>query len=459
MGCAIFQKESASVFNMASQTPLIAIIGRPNVGKSALFNRLIGKQRSIVTDEPGITRDRIYGATEWNGSTFDVVDTGGIVPGEETEIPTKIFEQARIAIDSASIVFFVVDGRTAITAPDQELARLLRRTNKTVFLVVNKIDSDKQNSEVSEFFRLGFDKVFPVSSEHGRGITELLDETAISLPRSPTEEDDGKEIKVAIIGRPNVGKSTLLNRLVGEERSMVSPIAGTTRDAVDSLVDCEGTPIRFIDTAGIRRKGKAELKAEKLSVVMARRHLERCDVALLVIDGPAGVTNVDAHIGGYAHEAGRSVIIVVNKWDLVEKNYRITADFEKDIREKLKFLSFAPIAFLSAKTGQRVQKLFGTIKEVHASRFVRVPTGQLNELLQQESFARGGLPSEVKIRYIAQVKTNPPTFVMFSNKLKKLHFSFERFVENRIREKFPFTGTPIIIRQRVKAGRGQSDSK
>ena len=443
---------------MPSSLPLIAIVGRPNVGKSTLFNRLVGKRRSIVTDEPGITRDRIYGTIAWNGNTFEVVDTGGIVPGEETEIPTKILEQARIAIDSASVIFFVVDGRSSITAPDQELARLLRRTHKPIFVVVNKIDSGKQTADVSEFYRLGFDKIFPVSSEHGRGITELLDEIAISLPTVREEEEDDREIKVAIIGRPNVGKSTLLNRLVGEERSMVSPIAGTTRDAVDSVVTWEGNLIRFVDTAGIRRKGKTELKAEKLSVMMARQHLEKSDVAILLIDATEGVTNVDAHIGGYAHEAGRSVIIVVNKWDLVEKNYRITADFETEIREKLKFLSFAPIAFISAKTGQRVQKLYGTIKEVHSSRFVRVATSELNELLRAESFARGGLPADVKIRYIAQVKTNPPTFVMFSNKLKKLHFSFERFVENRIREKFPFTGTPIIIRQRVKVGRGKGDS-
>jgi GTP-binding protein len=271
----------------------------------------------------------------------------------------------------------------------------------------------------------------------------------------PVEEEEGEkpeEIRVAIIGRPNVGKSTLLNRLVGEDRSMVSPVAGTTRDAVDSVVEQEGTTFRFVDTAGIRKKGKTELKAEKLSVIMARRHMEQSDVALLLIDGPQGVTAVDAHIGGYAHEAHRSVIIVVNKWDAVQKNHSVTADYEKDIREKLKFLSFAPIVFISAKTGQRVQKLYGAIKEVYGSRFQRVPTSELNELFREGTFGRGGLPADVKIRYIAQVKTNPPTFVMFSNKLSKLHFSFERFVENRIRHKFPFTGTPIIISQRLRRG-------
>jgi GTP-binding protein len=438
---------------MKPALPLIAIVGRPNVGKSTLFNRIIGQRRSIVTDEPGITRDRIYGETTWNGRSFEIVDTGGIVPGEESEIPMRIFEQAQVAIKNASLIFFVVDGRSAITASDQELANLLRRTRKTTLLVINKIDSEKQSPEVAEFFRLGFQQVFPVSSEHGRGITELLDHAAILLPATDEPVNDAtREIRVAIIGRPNVGKSTLLNKLAGEERAMVSPIAGTTRDAVDTIVEHDGQTIRFIDTAGIRRKGKTELKAEKLSVVMARRHLERSDVAILVIDALEGVTSVDAHIGGYAHEAGRSVIIAVNKWDAVSKTHSITADYEREVREKLKFLSFAPIVFISAKTGQRVQKLFGAIKEVHDARFVRVPTRDLNEFLRQDVLSRGGLPSDVKIRYIAQVKVNPPTFVMFSNKMRKLHFSFERFIENRIRERFPFTGTPIIIRQRAKSG-------
>ena len=436
---------------MQPPLPLIVIVGRPNVGKSALFNRIIGQRRSIVTDEPGITRDRIYGTTTWNGRSFEIVDTGGIVPGEETEIPRRIFEQAQIAIESASLILFVVDGRTALTASDQELAQLLRRTSTTTFLVVNKIDSDKQESDVGEFFRLGFGQVFPVSAEHGRGITELLDHAAISMPASEENDENAvEEIRVAIIGRPNVGKSTLLNRLVGEERAMVSPIAGTTRDAVDSVVRHDDLTIRFIDTAGIRRKGKTDLKAEKLSVVMARPHLERSDVAILVVDGIEGVTALDAHIGGYAQQAGRSVIIAVNKWDAVEKTPSITADYEREVREKLKFLSFAPMMFISAKTGQRVQKLYGTIGEVHRARFVRIPTRDLNDFLRQEVLLRGGLPSDVKIRYISQVKVNPPTFVMFSNKTRKLHFSFERFIENRIRERFPFTGSPIIVKQRLK---------
>jgi GTP-binding protein len=436
---------------MPASLPLIAIVGRPNVGKSTLFNRLIGQRRSIVTDEPGITRDRIYGIVSWHGRSYEIVDTGGLLPGEETEIPRLIFEQAQIAIESASLIFFVVDGRTGITAPDQTLAGLLRRAAKPVFIVVNKIDSEKQAADVPDFYRLGSDHVFPVSAEHGRGITELLDEAAISLPAQEVAENaSANEIRVAIIGRPNVGKSTLLNKLVGQERAMVSPVAGTTRDAVDSVIQQDGRIIRFIDTAGIRRKGKTEMKAEKLSVVMARRHLERSDVAILVIDGVEGVTALDAHIAGYAHETGRSVIIAVNKWDAVSKNYRVTADYTTQIREKLKFLSFAPIAFISAKTGQRIQRIFPMIYEVHQARYVRIPTRDLNEFLKQEVLSKGGLPFDVKIRYIAQVKVNPPTFVMFSNKLRKLHFSFERFVENRIRERFPFPGTPIIIKQRTK---------
>jgi GTP-binding protein len=437
--------------------PLIAIVGRPNVGKSTLFNRLIGQRRSIVTDEPGITRDRIYGVSRWSGRAFDIVDTGGIVPGDESEIPKKIFEQAEVAIEAASLILFVADSRTAMAAPDQELARLLRRTGKPVFVVVNKVDSEKQNADAADFYRLGFSKIYPVSAEHGRGITELLDDVAIALPVEPEEEESPGEIRVAIIGRPNVGKSTLLNRLVGEDRSMVSPVAGTTRDAVDSVVTHEGSTFRFVDTAGIRRKGKTELKAEKLSVVMARRHMERSNVALLVLDGSQGVTALDAHIGGYAHQASRSVVIVVNKWDAVEKSHSVTADHEKVIREKLKFLSFAPILFISAKTGQRVGRLFASIKEVYEARFVRIPTSELNALFKAETFGRGGLPSDIKIRYLAQVKTDPPAFVMFSNKLSKLHFSFERFVENRIRQKYPFTGTPIIIRQRLRRGSGQKD--
>lgn len=429
--------------------PLVAIVGRPNVGKSSLFNRLIGQRRSIVTDEPGITRDRIYGTVSWSGRAFELVDTGGIVPGEESEIPRKIFEQAEVAIEAASVLFFVVDGRTSSTAADLELSKLLRRTAKPVYVIVNKIDSDRQDSEVAEFHRLGFRNVFPISAEHGRGITELLDSVLADLPVL-AEPDPLDEIRVAIIGRPNVGKSTLLNSITGQQRSMVSPVAGTTRDAVDSVLEVGGRRFRFIDTAGIRRKGKTELRAEKLSVIMARRHLERSDVALLIVDGVQGIQSLDATIGGYAHEAGRSVIIVVNKWDAVEKHAAITAEVEKTIRERMKFLAYAPIAFISARTRQRVDRLFPLIADVTDGRHQRVPTAELNEFLRDDVLRRGGLPADVRIRFVTQVKTNPPTFVVFSNKYRKFHFSLERFIENRIRERYPFSGTPIIIKQRLK---------
>ncbi len=435
--------------------PLVAIIGRPNVGKSTVFNRLVGRRRSIVSDEPGITRDRIYGTLDWAGVPFEIVDTGGIIPGEESEIPQKIFEQARVAIEAASLVLFLVDARAGRTPGDEELAGLLRRAERPVFLLVNKVDSSKQAGDTGEFARLAFEKIFPISAEHGLGFTELLDEIAATLPETPEYEADTDEIKVAIIGRPNAGKSTLLNMLVGEERSMVSPVAGTTRDAVDSVIERSGTRFRFVDTAGIRRKGKTDQTAEKLSVIMARKHLGVSDVAILLVDGDRSIAAIDATIGGYAHEAGRSVVIVVNKWDLVEKSPTITADFETKIRERLKFLEYAPILFISAKTGQRVQKVYGMIEEIYEHRRRRVGTGELNQFLKEVSLERGGLPSEVKIRYIAQVRTGPPTFVVFASTKRKLHFSFERFLINQIRDRFSFLGSPIIIKQRLgKRGSG-----
>ena len=434
---------------------LVAIIGRPNVGKSTIFNRLVGRRRAIVSDEPGITRDRIYGTLDWSGVPFEIVDTGGIIPGEESEIPQKIFEQARVAIEAASIVLLVVDARAGRTPADEELAGLLRRTERPVFLLVNKIDTTSQEADIGEFARLAIEKIFPISAEHGRGFTELLDDIAAALPENPEYEADTDEIKVAIIGRPNAGKSTLLNMLVGEQRSMVSPVAGTTRDAVDSVIERSGVRFRFIDTAGIRRKGKTDQTAEKLSVIMARKHMGLSDVAILLIDGERSIAAIDATIGGYAHEAGRSVLIAVNKWDLVEKSPTITADFERKIRERLKFLEYAPILFISAKTGQRVQKLYGMLEKIYEHRRRRVGTGELNQFLKEVSMERGGLPSDVKVRYIAQVKTGPPTFVVFANTKRKLHFSFERFLANQIRARFSFEGSPIIIKHRAgKRGSG-----
>jgi len=428
--------------------PLVAVIGRPNVGKSTIFNRLIGRRRSIVSDEPGITRDRIYGSLDWNGVTFEVVDTGGIVPSEESEIPQKIFEQAQVAIEAASLLLFVVDGRAGLIGADENLAELLRKVGRPVLLLVNKVDSDKQEVDVAEFARLGFDKTFPLSAEHGRGFTDLLDDIAEFLPKTPEAAEESREIRVAIIGRPNAGKSTLLNALVEEDRAMVSPIAGTTRDAIDSVIEKDGQIFRFVDTAGIRQRSRTGEKVDRLSIIMARKHLELSDVAILLVDGCEALAAIDATIGGYAHESGRSVIIAVNKWDVVEKNASITAEFERKIREKFKFLDYAPIVFISAKTGQRVGRLYGIIAEIAEQRRRRIPTGELNQFLKEVKLERGGLPSEVKVRYISQVRTAPPTFAVFANTSRKLHFSFERFLVNRIRDRFAFKGSPIIIKQR-----------
>lgn len=434
--------------------PLVAIIGRPNVGKSTIFNRLMGRRRSIVTDEPGVTRDRIYGQVEWSGFAFEVVDTGGMIPGEESEIPRKIFEQAQLAIEASSLVLLVVDGRGPRSGGDEELAGLVRRSGRPVFLVVNKLDTQSQESDVAEFARLGFEGIFPVSGEHGRGFTELLDAIVALLPL-PAEPDPTREIRVSIVGRPNAGKSTLLNALVGEERAMVSPVAGTTRDAVDSLVVHSGHRFRFIDTAGIRHRSRSHRAMERLSLMMARRHLAESDVAILLLDATQPVASIDATIGGYAHEGGRSIVVAINKWDLVQKTARTTADYEKQVRGKLKFLDYAPCVFISAKTRQRVGRIFDVVSRLDAERNHRVTTGELNAFLKEVRLERGGLPSDVTIHYMAQVAVAPPKFVVFADKKRRFHFSFERFLVNRLRERFSFEGTPIIIKQRARKRGGR----
>jgi GTPase len=448
--------------------PVVAIVGRPNVGKSTLFNRLVGRRRAIVGDEPGITRDRIYGNAEWLGRQVRVIDTGGIIPQETDLIPTEIFRQARVALDEAAAVILVVDGRTEPASPDLDLARLLLRSGKPVFLAVNKIDSPKLAPYAEEFRRMGIRNLFAVSAEHGLGVAELLDAVTEVLPAAASEtavteteeevEPVSREVRVAIIGRPNVGKSTLLNQLTGSERSIVSPIPGTTRDAVDEVVEREGKRFRFIDTAGIRRKGKTRLMAEKLSVVMARKHLEGADVALLVIDASEGVTALDATIGGYAHESGRSVIVVVNKWDLAgsrNQDGNRPADrglFEKQARYMLKFLSYAPILFVSATSGRGMEKIFPILEEVAAERRKRISTGEMNRFLKNVDFDRASVPASkrVKIRYLTQAATAPPTFILFTDRKVKLHFSYERFLENQIRRAFGFVGTPIWIKNRAR---------
>ena len=442
----------------------VAIVGRPNVGKSTLFNRLIGKRRAIVGDEPGITRDRLYGETDWAGRHLRVVDTGGIIPEEKELIPAEIFRQARVALDEADAVIMVVDGRSELAAPDMELARLLLRTGKPLFLAVNKIDSLTQEADMEDFRRLGIREMFPVSSEHGTGVAELLDAilqkiSAEGAQKTEVAEDETKqETKVAIIGRPNVGKSTLLNRLTGTARAIVSPIPGTTRDAVDELVERDGRSYRFIDTAGIRRKGKTKLMAEKLSVVMARKHLEAADVALLVIDAVEGVTALDANIAGYAHESGRSLIILVNKWDLVgpgRPDGEKPADrnkFEQELRYALKFLSYAPVLFVSATSGKGMEKVLPLLQQVAEERRKRISTSEMNRFLETVDFDRASVPASkrVKIYYMTQAAVAPPTFILFTDRPVKLHFSYERFLENQIRRAFGFLGTPIWIKNRAR---------
>ncbi len=434
--------------------PVVAIIGRPNVGKSTLFNRLVGQRRSIVGDIPGITRDRIYGEVEWQDRMFRLIDTGGIVPDDEATIPANIFKQAKTAIAEASAIIFVVDARNGMVSLDEEIAEFLRKLNKPIFVAANKSETESVSQQAQEFYQLGFEGVYPISAEHGHDLGELLDAVTEKLPLVVARKPQSREINVAIIGRPNVGKSSLINKLLGQERVIVSPIPGTTRDAVDTVfaaTDDEGNPIklRVIDTAGIRRKGKTFDMEEKMSVVMARKHIERADVVLVLIDGIEGVTALDANIAGYAHEAGRSVIIVVNKWDAVEKDGYTIYSFEEKVRMAMRFLEYAPMVFISALTGQRVVKLPELIAKANRARNLRIPTAELNvfytEHLEQP---KATTPSgkKVKVKYITQSNIRPPTFVLFSNSPKQLHFSYERYLINRLRETFDFYATPIRIK-------------
>jgi GTP-binding protein len=499
--------------------PLIAIVGRPNVGKSTLFNKLTGSRRAIVGDEPGITRDRLYGEVEWRGHVFRVVDTGGIVPEDKEFIPAEIFRQAKVALKEAVGIIMVVDARTELAGPDRELIRQLQRMGKPLFLAVNKIDSDKQESLVGEFHELGIREVFGISAEHGRGIDDLLDAILPLLPavekieakalttedtevtekharqstkgerrtadgegsavddeepasddeRSAADEAPPHEIKVAIIGHPNVGKSTLLNQLTGVDRAIVSPVAGTTRDSIDEVIEYKGRAIRFIDTAGIRRKGKTELMAEKLSVVMARKNIESSDIVLFMVDATEGASGLDANIAGYAHESGRSVIILVNKWDLImsgekraisqSKAARIQDAkrpqdrklYEERLRYGLKFLSYAPVLFISAQTGKGTEKILPLIEKVAIERRKRISTSEMNRFVKKIDFDRASVPvsKRVRIYYMTQVTVAPPTFVLFTDRKVKLHFSYERFIENQIRAEFEFLGTPIWIKSRA----------
>ena len=454
--------------------PLVAVVGQPNVGKSTLFNRLIGQRRSIVGDEPGITRDRIYGEVEWAGKQFSIVDTGGIIPDDDAVIPANIFKQAGFAIDDAQAVIWVVDARLGLTPLDEELATLLRATGKRVLVAANKSEKARVEAEAGEFYRFGFEEVYPVSAEQGIGLGEMLDAlvkdlqyeisdqtsqgSEISDLRSQTSD---RELRLAIIGRPNVGKSSLLNRLIGEERVIVSPVAGTTRDSIDTLLTTPEQQFRLIDTAGIRRKGKTGEMAEKLSVVMAMKSLARADVAIVIIDAEEGPTALDAHIAGYAHDAGCSIIIACNKWDAVKnKETSTSAQFERKVREKMKFLDWAPVIMISALNGQRVENLLGLAVRANVERNRRIPTSQLNAFFEAAvSQPRGGsAPAPVKgglsrlhVQYMTQVSVRPPTFVLFTSGGKSgLHFSYLRYLQNRLREEFDFFATPLRIIEKHK---------
>jgi GTP-binding protein len=425
--------------------PTVVIVGRPNVGKSTLFNRITGQRRAIVGDEPGITRDRIERIASHKGRRFELIDTGGIVLQDSDYIPSQIFKQARAALKKAAHIIFLIDGRSEITGSDRDLAQMLQKLGRPVSLAVNKIDTPERENLAHEFYSLGLPDLFPVSAEHAMGIEALLDHVVSGFPAEEpegTEPVETRKIRVAIIGRPNTGKSTLLNALTGEERSIVSPLAGTTRDSVDETVIHNDIEYVFVDTAGIRRKGKTTEMTEKLSVVMARRHIRMADVTLVVLDATEGVLALDATIAGYAHEGGRAIVICVNKWDRIAEGGK--REFERNLRDQMKFLEYAPVVFLSAKTGAGVNALFKLIREVDDCASKRVTTGELNRFVEKLHF------EERKIFYITQATVRPPTFVLFTNNSGPLHFSHERYLINQIRKRFGFRGTPVVVKTRAR---------
>ena len=434
--------------------PIVAIVGRPNVGKSTLFNKIVGKRLSIVEDTPGVTRDRVFGDTEWCGKAFSLVDTGGIEPASKDVLLSQMREQAQIAIDSASAIIFVTDIRTGVTATDADVGALLQKSGVPVVLCVNKCDSvGEPPVEFYEFYNLGLGDPVMVSSVHGHGTGDLLDRVCESLPEAAEEDGDGDVIKVAVIGKPNVGKSSLVNKVSGENRCIVSDIAGTTRDAVDTTIENGFGTFTFIDTAGLRRKSKVEDAIEHYSNLRAEMAVERADVCLILIDAQVGFTEQDSKVAGIAHEAGKACIVCVNKWDAVEKDDKTMGEMRKKLEQDFSFMSYAPILFISAKTGQRLDKMFGLIKSTAANNAMRVTTGMLNDILAQAT-ARVQPPTDkgkrLKIYYMTQASTKPPTFVCFVNDHELFHFSYQRYLENRIRETFGLEGTPIrlVVRER-----------
>ena len=435
--------------------PVLAIVGRPNVGKSTLFNKLIGERRAIVEDVPGITRDRIYGETEWNGRKMIVIDTGGIERDTDDIILSKMRDQAQIAIDTADVILFVCDIRTGLLPDDRDIAVMLKKSGKPVIPCINKADSTgRVPAEFYEFYELGFEiDPIPLSSIHGTGTGDILDAALDALHVTDSEDDDDDRIRVAVIGKPNAGKSSLVNRILGDERMIVSNIPGTPRDAIDSQLDNEFGKYTFIDTAGIRRQSKVDDRIEKYSVLRAKMAVERADVCILVIDANEGITEQDEKIAGLAHEAGKATIVAVNKWDLVDKDNTTTNSFNKKIGTALAYMSYAPILYISALTGQRVSKLFEQINYVHNQTNMRISTGMLNDVLA-DAVSRVQPPSDkgrhLKIYYMTQISVAPPTFVLFANSIELFHFSYQRYIENCLRNTFGFRGTPIrlIVRQR-----------
>ena len=434
-------------------TPIIAIVGRPNVGKSTLFNRLVGRRKAIVDDRPGVTRDRNYALVERYDTPFTLIDTGGFEPVTDDRLLQQMREQSQLAMEEADIILFVMDGRQGLTEADRTVAGMLRRVDKPVFYVVNKVDGEKQELDTSDFYRLGIGEVWPLSAEHGRGVEDLMDEVLPLLPRRETPAEETAVTRIAVVGRPNVGKSSLVNQLLGYERVVANPTPGTTRDAVDTPLTWHRKPFLLIDTAGIRRKGRISLKIETYSVVDALRSLDRADVALIVLNAEEGITEQDSKIAGYAYEAGRACIFVVNKWDTLVKDNSSVGKFVDRIRTDFKYLPFAPILFISAKTGQRISSVMAEVNKVMGEYRKRVGTGELNRVI---AAATGAHPPPVvqgrrlKIYYATQVSTKPPTFTLFVSKPEGIHFSYERYLANKIREAFGFNGTPIRLLFRGK---------
>ncbi|WP_276351673.1 ribosome biogenesis GTPase Der [Cohnella caldifontis] len=434
--------------------PVIAIVGRPNVGKSTIFNRIIGDRLAIVEDKPGVTRDRIYGTGEWNGRKFSVIDTGGIESGEEDTMLRLIRMQAELAIEEADTIIFMVDAKAGITNADEEVSQMLYRSGKPVVLAVNKVDNLQRLDDIYEFYALGFGDPVGISGAHGTGIGDLLDAVVSKLPELTEEEYDEDVIKVALIGRPNVGKSSLVNAILGEDRVIVSDVAGTTRDAIDTPFEHDGQRYVLIDTAGMRKRGKVYESTEKYSVMRAMKAIERADVALIVLNGEEGIIEQDKHIAGYAHENGKAAVFVVNKWDVVEKDDKTMQHFTNEIREQFLFMTYAPVVFLSAKTKSRLNRLLPVVNRVAEQHAMRVPTHLLNEVIA-DAVAVTPPPTDkgrrLRVNYATQVAVKPPTILIFVNEPEMMHFSYERYLENKIRAAFEFEGTPLRLYARRKA--------